>query len=111
MPGSSPGMTNRNDGRWYVAHNLCEVPSFQLLPARIGLEALAVALRQPVELVANVRRAARAGVVHRPAAEWRKAGREHHRAVDRVLIGDHAFTQAGDADVEHGQDETVRHLF
>src|SRR5262245_58822372 len=84
--------------------------SCQAIPARIGPEALAVALRQAFEFGADVGGAARARVVHGPAAERREAGGEDHGAVERVLIRHHALAQAGDADVEHRENEAVRHL-
>src|SRR5260221_10972850 len=85
-------------------------PSCQEIPARIGPEALAVALREPFELGADVRDPARARVVHGPAAERREAGGEDHGAVEGVLVRHYALAQAADADVEHGKNEAVRHL-
>src|SRR5215468_12757452 len=84
--------------------------SCQELPARVGPEALAVALRQLLERGANVGDAARARVVHGPAAERRKAGGEDHGAVEGVLVRHYALAQTADADVEHGENEAVRHL-
>src|SRR5260370_11715922 len=85
-------------------------PSCQEVPARIGPEALAVALRQAFELGADVRDAARARVVYGPAAERRKAGGEDHGAVEGVLVRHHALAQTADADAEHGKNEAARHL-
>src|SRR5260221_3802331 len=85
-------------------------PSCQEVPARIGPEALAVALRQAFELGADVGDPARARVVHGPAAERREAGGEDHGAVERVLVRHYALAQTADADVEHPEDEAVCHL-
>src|SRR5262245_48494583 len=93
-----------------TSQNLRGSESCQAVPARVGPEALAVALHEPFELGADVGDAARARVVHGPAAERRKAGGEDHGAVERVLIRHHALAQTGDADVEHGKDEAVGHL-
>src|SRR5262245_19394781 len=106
MPGSSPGMTTQNND----SQNLRDDASCQAIPARIGPEAFAVALRQSLELVADVDDAAPGRVVHGPAAERREAGGEDHGAVEDVLIRHNALAQAGDADVEHGKNEAVRHL-
>src|SRR5580700_12140194 len=56
--------------------------------------------------------ASRAGSAKRagPAPERRKAGGKYHRAIDNLLVGDDALAQAGDADVEHRQDQTVDHI-
>src|SRR5262245_60729829 len=110
MPGSSPGMTSRNDVRWNDVQNLRGSASCQAVPARIGPEALAVALREPFELGADVGGAARACVMHGPAAERREAGGENHGAVEDILIRHHALAQTSDADVEHGENEAIRHL-
>ena len=77
----------------------------------IGPEALAVALREPFELGADVGDPARARVVHGPAAEWREAGGEDHGAVKRILVRHYALAQTADADVEHGENEAIGHLF
>src|SRR5262249_57342289 len=50
------------------------------------------------------------GVGHGPAAERREAGGEDHGAVEDTLIRHHALAQTSDADVEHGENEAVRHL-
>src|ERR1700746_800566 len=84
--------------------------SCQGVPARIGPEALAVALREAFELGADVGDAARARVVHGPAAGRRKAGGEDRGAVERTLARHYALAQAADADVEHGKNEAVGHL-
>src|SRR6516162_7981983 len=84
--------------------------SRELVPARVGEEALAVALREPHQGGADVGHAVLSRIVQRPAAERREAGREYHGAVDGVFVCHDALAQAGDADVEHRQDETVGHL-
>src|SRR5262245_65231125 len=84
--------------------------SCQAIPARIGPEALAVALCEPFELGADGHDPARPRVVHGPAAERREAGGEDHGSVARILIRHDALAQTGDADVEHGENEAVRHL-
>src|SRR5215831_20808670 len=99
-------MTTQNND----THNLRGDASCQAVPARIGPEALAVALRQSLELGADVGDAARARVVHGPAAERREAGGEDHGAVERILVRHHALAQTGHADVEHGKNEAVGHL-
>src|SRR5438874_4521471 len=93
-----------------TSQNLRRFASCQAVPTRVGPEALAIALRQPFELGADVFRAARSRVVHGPAAERRKAGSEDHGGVDRILIRHDAFAQAGDRDVEHGENQTIGHL-
>src|SRR5439155_26068726 len=93
-----------------TSQNLRRFASCQAVPTRIGPEALAIALRQPFELGADVSRAARSRVVHGPAAERGKTGGEDHGGVDRILIRDDAFAQAGDGDIEHGENETIGHL-
>src|SRR5262249_25685323 len=110
MPGSSPGMTSRKDVRWNDVQSLRRSRSCQAVPARIGPEALAVALREAFELGADVGGAARARVVHGPAAERPKAGGEDHGAVGRTLVRHHARAQTGDANVEHGENEAIGHL-
>src|SRR5262249_27339625 len=69
MPGSSPGMTSGKRRPLVDAQNLRRFASCQAVPARIGPEAFAVALREAFELGADVGDAARARVVHGPAAE------------------------------------------
>src|SRR5262245_30730716 len=93
-----------------TSQNLRGSASCQAVPARIGPEALTVALRQSFELGADVGGPTRARVVHGPATERREAGREDHGAVEDILIRHHALAQTGDADVEHGKNEAVRHL-
>src|SRR5262249_12863455 len=110
MPGSSPGMTSRKDVRWNGVQNLRRSRSCQAVPARIGPEALAVALREAFEVGADVGDTARARVVHGPAAERRERGGEGQGAVERTLVRHHALAQTGDADIEHGKNEAVRHL-
>src|SRR5262249_18289466 len=80
------------------------------VPARIGPEALAEALRELPERLPDFGEAARLGIMHGPAAERRKAGGEDHGAVDGVLVRHHALAQAGDADVQHRQDQPIDHL-
>src|SRR5215813_13259520 len=104
-----PRLRGDDGGRCDAEVSVC-LRSCQAVPARIGPEALAVALRQSFELGADVGDAARARVVHGPAAERRKAGGEDHSAVERILIRDHALAQTADADVEHGENEPVRHF-
>src|SRR6266516_1647953 len=94
-----------------TSQNLCRFVSCQAGPTRVGPEALAIPLRQPFELGADVFRAARSRVVHGPATERGKAGGEDHGSVDRILIRHDAFAQAGDRDVEHGENQTIGHLF
>src|SRR5262245_18821334 len=87
-----------------------ERAGMSFIPAGIGPEALAVALRELPERLPDVGHAARLGVMHGSAAERRKAGGEDHRAVDGVLVRHHALAQARHADVENRQDEPVGHL-
>src|SRR4029450_9147505 len=112
--GSTPSA--RPDSAWSTNENglaagagMTTVPS-QAVPARIGPEALAVALREALELGAHVGHAAPARIVQRPAAERGEAGGEDHGAVDRILVRHDAFAQTADADVEHRQDEGIGHL-
>src|SRR5262245_65571134 len=93
-----------------TSENLRGSESCRAIPVRIGPEALAIALREAFELGADVSDAARARVVHGPAAERREAGGEDHGAVERILVRHHALAQTGDADVEHRENEAVRHL-
>ena len=80
------------------------------VPARIGPEALAIFRGQLFQRLPDINDTARARIMHRPAAERRKSGRENHGTVDRILVGHHALAQAGDADVEHRQNETIGHI-
>src|SRR5262245_65527570 len=93
-----------------TSENLRGSESCQAIPVRIGPEALAIALREAFELGADVGDAARARVVHGPAAERREAGGEDHGAVERILIRHHALAQARHANVEHQENEAVGHL-
>src|SRR5260221_10377591 len=101
IPGSRASPAPRNDQ---------SSASCQAVPARVGPKALAVTLRQPFELGADVCRAARSRVMHGPAAERRKAGGKNHRGIDRILVRDDAFAQAADGDVEHRKNEAIGHL-
>src|SRR5262249_49991065 len=107
---ASRGAPRGDDGGRCDAEVSTCLVSCQAIPPRIGPEALAVALREAFELGADVGDAARARVVHGPAAERRKPGGEDHGAVERILIRHHALAQTGDADVEHRENEAIRHL-
>src|SRR5260370_15020523 len=72
--------------------------SCELVPTRVGEEALTVPLRQPHQRGADVLHPMRPGIVQVAAAERRQTCRENHRAVDRVLVPHHALAQAGDPD-------------
>src|SRR6478736_9946628 len=84
--------------------------SCKLRPARIGPEALTVLAREQLQSCQYVTDATCARVVQRSAAEWGKAGPEDHGAVHRLFVRDHALAQAGDAGVDHRQNEPVGHL-
>src|SRR3954471_19924444 len=58
----------------------------QRVPPRVGLEAIAVPLRQPFELVPDAQRATRTRVMQRPAAKGSKSGGEDHGGIERVLV-------------------------
>src|ERR1051326_6150524 len=62
--------------------------SAEAVPAGIGCESRTVLLGKPGQCLAHIDAAAAVGVVHRAAADQREAGREDHRAVEDLFVGD-----------------------
>src|SRR5262249_61337872 len=76
-------------------------PSCQKIPARIGPEALAVALGQAFELGADVGGPARARAVHGPAAARRGPCREEHGPVEGALAPHYALAHTAHTNLAH----------
>src|SRR6478752_144856 len=90
-----------------VSGLLVPTTSAQQAPSRIGCEARPIAAGKLVEPRYNGSDAPVARIGQRPPAEGSESGPEDHRGVDQIGVLNDLLSKAGDAFVNHDQDQPV----